>query len=176
MLPTPDTCFIPHPKTTFIDDNVGYLICQICQSSILGLHDASAKYSDSSPAILCCGHIFSAECLQLWLSYQQCCPVCRKTKYDGCSHPINYRVLFNDNIHRIPKTFPEADICLSCQLKAWEGQKYLQWRRELRHAKKRREKHTTDAEALETMKTAQQKLNQLSRMKHRIRVKVILED
>ncbi|OMJ25027.1 hypothetical protein AYI69_g4425 [Smittium culicis] len=30
------------------------------------------------PAVaLCCGHIFHSECVEMWLSYKNCCPTCR---------------------------------------------------------------------------------------------------
>lgn len=124
-----DPNFLPCPSITLYANPAASLgSCGICQVNELKLRSAVGK--DKCPpaadpscmlAILPCGHIACADCLQKCLQHKPQCPFCRfELTYELCSHPLQPRVITTENLLSIPDTIPMGGKmpyqCRECRL------------------------------------------------------------
>lgn len=80
---------------------------------------AKTKPSETSPAILPCGHVACKGCMNLWVKQHKSCPFCReKMKHHGCRHTVNPVLITFDTVHTLPKTLPRGGVisrrCADC--------------------------------------------------------------
>ncbi|KAK1635182.1 hypothetical protein BDP81DRAFT_462229 [Colletotrichum phormii] len=113
------------PHITFLIDKPGDLVCQICHHSQLALRseaEARGLYVelwDSVPAMLPCGHVAGAQCLEIWLWDNKSCPFCRqKLVHSECGHQVQPRHLFSQNVAFTPNSIPDGgsipELCYTC--------------------------------------------------------------
>jgi len=103
--------YVPRPQTTFSPISQGPpIICAICRESRLQICERLGKDTDTTPALLPCGHVFGYKCLKTYLSDlddNPLCPVCRlDLRYPKCGHAIEPRALDQENIRPLPDTIP----------------------------------------------------------------------
>ncbi|KAI0132683.1 hypothetical protein BJ170DRAFT_614920 [Xylariales sp. AK1849] len=175
-----DTCYIPSPLITFLVDEVDYLVCQICCTSKMGLHERTIKIIDTQPASLPCGHVYGYRCLIKWFRCHDVCPTCRMSlRHSGCNHKVEPHVLDMENILSVPKTIPEGGVldefCRPCRLKQDEEHEihsFHQLKREFREARALYHVVKT-AEAKKAMMALRGKFENLPKESRRRRIKSI---
>lgn len=110
--------FLPCPRITLYGDHTTSLglcgICQVNELTILG-------NEGSTLAIMPCAHIACITCLQRCFESKAQCPFCRfELKYELCCHPLEARVITQQNLLSIPDTVPVGglipDQCRTCRL------------------------------------------------------------
>lgn len=149
---SPAECFLPHPKITFLVDRPRGLVCQICKVSSLSVRserDAGLLDDDCTPAVLPCGHVAGARCLEEWFrsgaGSRRDCPFCRKRlTYAACGHRVHERRVTQESVHLLPKTLPAGgclpDRCAECTkrvLKKAAERRYDDTNREFMEARSR---------------------------------------
>lgn len=120
-----DPNFLPCASITlYVNVTPSLGTCGICHVNELRLgkkDDRTCPASESSLAILACGHIACIECLSKCLQNKPQCPFCRfELKYELCSHPMEARVITRDNLLSIPATVPMGGVipyqCRDCRI------------------------------------------------------------
>lgn len=123
--------FFPIPLVTFSIDAPDNIVCQICRVSELRLTPPGVPrrrplppYTDDMPAIMPCGHVAGAVCLETLMEESEdeawLCPFCRMDLvYARCGHRIKPRVLTSQSIASLPLTLPMGgeipQLCRSCE-------------------------------------------------------------
>ncbi|OMJ16984.1 hypothetical protein AYI70_g6260 [Smittium culicis] len=68
-------------STSYNDRGVGFKASKIMEkeeADRIGNSLEVEQEEEIKPAVaLCCGHIFHSDCVEMWLSYKNCCPTCR---------------------------------------------------------------------------------------------------
>ncbi|ROT40539.1 hypothetical protein SODALDRAFT_330264 [Sodiomyces alkalinus F11] len=120
--------FVPCPKVTFLIDKPDKIHCQICKCTRLlfqseeAAQEADGSWGDSVPAMMPCGHVAGAACLDAWFADHDTCPFCRRRLvYRKCGHKVTTRHVTHEGLFLIPMTIPEGgaipDLCIKCQQK-----------------------------------------------------------
>ncbi|KAI2623068.1 hypothetical protein GGS26DRAFT_593915 [Hypomontagnella submonticulosa] len=115
-----DETFFPTPLASFLIDQPEKLVCQICYSTELRMAPTSANSRKTAPAILPCGHIACATCLEASLSHRGECPFCREdVVHRRCGHSVKPILISYETITTVPRTFPEGGkmdgLCKACR-------------------------------------------------------------
>lgn len=127
--------YFPVPVITFGIDAPTNIICGLCRVSQLRVQGErgddwfgpeAAAATDSTPALMPCGHVAGADCLADVLDTAEpgswACPFCRMALvYPVCGHRVRHRALTpNQLVSAIPATIPMggeiSHLCPECRL------------------------------------------------------------
>lgn len=115
--------FLPCPKVSlYIDPEIlGY--CGICQTTQLILRSQQEDgITDSTIAIIPCGHLACYGCLTKWIRAKPECPFCRfSLTYELCRHPQELvRTITKETLFSLPETIPMGgkipEQCRECRI------------------------------------------------------------
>jgi hypothetical protein len=102
--------YIPDPRESLLIHRES-LYCSICFGR-LELVGPTLRFSNPDfelPALLPCGHVIGAKCLEEWMKMNTICPCCLyKLVHKTCHHTVKPWVLTEASILYTPRTIPRG--------------------------------------------------------------------